>query len=116
PRRGNYRGRSRSRSPLPDPNATVVVRNLTKNVLEDHVSEIFGAYGEITRVTIPRAKKTNHRLDFAYVDYRYAKSAQKAIEHMHGGQIDGNVLAVVLRPSPQARPPPSAQLPGGGRG
>jgi len=31
----------------------IVVEKLTKNVTEEHIAEIFGAYGEIKKVEMP---------------------------------------------------------------
>ncbi|KAG0267111.1 hypothetical protein BGZ95_002910 [Linnemannia exigua] len=54
PRRTSQRRDSRPRSPSVEPvKTTITVGNLTKNVNEGHIREIFGSYGNIKSIHFP---------------------------------------------------------------
>ena len=57
---------------------------------KEHLSEIFGNYGEIKLVDL-LADHVHPYLSRgqAYIEYETTEQAEKAIEHMHGAQIDG---------------------------
>ncbi|OLY85695.1 RNA-binding protein with serine-rich domain 1-like protein [Smittium mucronatum] len=80
---------SRERSIVkPEEVSTVVVRNISRNVRESHIEEIFEVYGKITRTTIPierrRINQDSERI--AYVDYETHEEALSAIDHMDENQ------------------------------
>ncbi|PVV00160.1 hypothetical protein BB559_000090 [Furculomyces boomerangus] len=130
-RRGRNYSRSRSRSRLGNvrdvsmessgrrsgdeksqkvPICTVVVKNLTRDVRESHIDEIFSEYGNIKRVTIPIERKRNTgNPKMAYVDYETNDDALKAIDHMDGGELDGEILSVTLREPRKPRANPSSR-------
>lgn len=77
----------------PSPETTrLVVGNLTRNVTEDHIKEIFGHYGELKSVDLAIDKAVNLPKGFAHVEYVKHDDAEKAINFMNGAQIDGNVV------------------------
>jgi len=47
-----------------------------------------------------------HSRGFAYIEYENSADAEKALEHMYGGQIDGQEITVapVLLANPRNRP------------
>ncbi|KAI9689985.1 MAG: hypothetical protein M1822_009867 [Bathelium mastoideum] len=118
----------------------IVVEKLTKNVNENHLREIFGAYGSIQDVDLPMNKQCENypilvssalpfpadRSTFAvmtnrgiaYILYTSAPAAEAAITHMHEAQLDGADLAVsiVLPRRRLARDPPPASSPSYARG
>ncbi|KAJ5895478.1 hypothetical protein N7495_007169 [Penicillium taxi] len=124
-----YRGRSYSRSASPPQSAKIVVEKLTRNVTEEHLQEIFGAFGEILKIDLPMNRgcgsscDTYEELDpnnipspvntnkgTAYIIYREPADAEAAISHMHEGQLDGAVLSVAIilpRRRFSRTPPPS---------
>lgn len=53
------RARTYSRSP-PRTTAKLVVTGLTKNVLAEHLTEIFGAYGQVKAVDLPQNRQCKH--------------------------------------------------------
>ncbi|KAI9596984.1 hypothetical protein BDF19DRAFT_339996, partial [Syncephalis fuscata] len=65
------------------------VNKLTINVTEDHLKEIFGAYGSIRTVELQRVERLNIHRGQAVIEYEKMADAEKAIEYMHGGQLDG---------------------------
>lgn len=70
----------------------LVVGNLTRNVTEDHIREIFSTYGAVRFVELAMDLRVNLPRGYAHVEYESREDAEKAIEHMNGGQIDGNTL------------------------
>lgn len=70
----------------------MVVGNLTRNVTEEHLKEIFGTFGKLASVELAMDRAVNLPRGFAHVEYESASDATKAVEHMHEGQIDGNVI------------------------
>merc|ERR1711865_1370120 len=120
---GEHKDRSRSRSKQKKEKKLVLsVSNLTRNVNEDHLQEIFGLYGKVKETTLAVDKNVGLPKGYAYVEYSSEREAEKAVEGLHGGQIDGNVIKVEFqddkkktpndenkRPAAQAavrRPPP----------
>ncbi len=67
----------------------LTVGNLTRNVTEDHVREIFGTYGEIRVVELAIDRAVNLPRGYAHVEYVNRADAETAIDHMNNGQIDG---------------------------
>ncbi|DAA77973.1 TPA_exp: hypothetical protein A8136_5676 [Trichophyton benhamiae CBS 112371] len=101
---------------------TIVVEKLTKNVNENHLREIFSAYGEIESLELPMNRQFMTNRGAAYIHYRDPADAESAIAHMHEAQLDGAVLSVsiILPRRTFSRSPPPATRPsraeyGGGR-
>lgn len=136
------RGRSRSPKPLRDADVdmelgddkkdakVVVVNGLSRNVVHTHLQTIFGFYGEIIKIDLPLYTKCTVYALFicipvsqcpclagqnrgkAALEYADPSSAQKAVSHMNGGQLDGLVLKVELSDVPirtrsRSRPRPA---------
>ncbi|KAI0353564.1 RNA-binding domain-containing protein [Trametes cingulata] len=88
-------------SPPRNPHAKVViVTNLTRNVVESHLQTIFGFYGEIVKVDLPLYGKSGQNRGRAALEYADSASAQKAVSHMDGGQLDGAILKCELSEQP----------------
>jgi len=86
--------RSRSRSGSPGENTTLHIKNLTRNITEKHIEEIFGVYGKIERVDMGIDPKVKLPLGYGDITYEKRADAEKARQHLDGGQIDGNRVAV----------------------
>lgn len=111
--------RTGERSVTPRP-TRIHVGRLTRNVVKDHILEIFGTYGEIRSVDFPVDRFQSFTRGFCYVDFVNPDGAEAAIKHMDGGQIDGQEITAsailvqkqrppMRRPSPimrNNRPPP----------
>ncbi|KAJ3396166.1 hypothetical protein HDU92_003838 [Lobulomyces angularis] len=112
--RRRSRSRSRSRSPVkrsksPSP-SRIFINGISKNINDDHLKEIFGAYGEVSSVEIPFDKRT-------YVQFTNSKDASNAIEYMNGGQMDGTILKILIaQKKPVPRSPRSRDTRSGGYG
>ena len=84
----------------PARSARVFVGRLSRNVIKDHVVEIFSTYGVVRSAEMPM--DTIHPMfnkGFAYVDYEQPEDAEKACKFMDGGQIDGQEVKVSKRMS-----------------
>ena len=68
------------------------VGHLTRNVNDAHIKEIFGTFGALKSVELAIDRVVNLPRGFAYVEFENRADAEKAKAHMHGGQLDGNVL------------------------
>ncbi|KAJ3226952.1 hypothetical protein HK099_003744 [Clydaea vesicula] len=119
--RRRSRSRSRSRSPVkrsksPSP-SRIFINGISKNINDDHLKEIFGAYGEVSSVEIPFDKRTNTNKKIAYVQFTNSKDASNAIEYMNGGQMDGTILKILIaQKKPVPRSPRSRDTRSGGYG
>lgn len=54
--------------------------------------EVFGSFGPLKSVELAIDRAVNLPRGFAYVDFEAREDAVRAQAHMHGGQLDGNVL------------------------
>ena len=82
----------RSPSPKGQQATRLVVGNLTRNVTEEHVREIFSPYGKLMSVDLAIDATVNLPKGYAHIEYESREDAVKAIDFMNGGQIDGNVI------------------------
>ncbi|KAK5145649.1 hypothetical protein LTR04_001240, partial [Oleoguttula sp. CCFEE 6159] len=90
-------------------------QKLTKNVNENHLREIFGAYGAIVDLDMPMNRQFMTNRGTAYVCYEAVGDAESAIIHMHEAQLDGAVInvSIVLPRRRFSRSPPPRRLPPG---
>ncbi|KAJ3114012.1 hypothetical protein HDU96_002656 [Phlyctochytrium bullatum] len=79
------------------------ISNLTKNVTEKHLREIFSEWGTLVAVQVPTADRLSVNRGYAYLEYDTAKAAENAAVRMNGGQLDGMYLKVSLV-TPRAQP------------
>ncbi len=78
---------------------TVHIRNLTRNVTEEHVREIFSEFGSIIHIDYPMESRNGrsrstlrlHR-GYTFIDYENKTMAAEAVEKMDRGYIDGNEI------------------------
>ncbi|KAF1745096.1 LOW QUALITY PROTEIN: hypothetical protein MXB_849 [Myxobolus squamalis] len=85
--------------------STVHISNITRNVREPHIREIFGVYGKIVEMDLPLSNGFDLPLGYARVKYDKSSEAELAQEYMKGGQIDGSTIGVdVIRSSSVGSP------------
>ncbi|PWN49919.1 RNA-binding domain-containing protein [Violaceomyces palustris] len=101
--RGNRRSSRKGEGEGEEELHTVMVKGLTKNVEEYHLEEIFGFYGRIQSVHLPIYRRSGENKSYAQIVYSKPSMAQKAVEHMDKGQIDGSLLTVSLCEEPDLR-------------
>lgn len=89
----------------------IYVGNLSYNTDEASLNDAFGAHGTVDRVQLITDKFTGRSKGFAFVTMNNPEEAHKAIESLHGVQLDGRPLTVN-----EARPREDRPRGGGGGG
>ena len=115
--------RRRKRTPTPE-STKVYIGHLTRTVTKEHIREIFATYGVIKSVEMPNNRlHPANSIGYAYVEYAKAEDAERAINNLDGGQIDGQEVtasAVLARQlpnrGPMRRSPPRRPMGGMGGG
>jgi RNA recognition motif-containing protein len=100
------------------------VGNLSFKTTENDLQEAFSAHGTVTEANLMMDRMTGRSRGFAFVTYATPEEAQKAIQAMHGQQLDGRALTVNIARPKEDRPPrsgggdrgPRREFGGGGRG
>jgi len=88
------------------------VGNLSFNTTENSLHEAFSAHGNVVEANLMMDRMTGRSRGFAFVTFSTPEEAQKAIEAMHGAQLDGRALTVNVARPKEERPPGGG---GGGR-
>lgn len=91
PRRGESMPNTRQRD-----EATVRVTNLSEDVRDSDLTELFKPFGRIVRIFLAKDKITNLPKGFAFVSYERIADAQSAILHLHGHGYDNLILSVEM--------------------
>lgn len=76
----------------------IFIGNLNFRTDEDGLQEVFGSFGEITNVAIPKDRTTNRPRGFAFVTFESDEAAQAALA-IDGNEIDGRNVRVSLAQS-----------------
>jgi len=92
-------------------NNRLYVGNLSFNTTEGDLQDAFGAHGTVTEVHIMMDRMTQRSRGFGFVTMASPEEAQKAIDGMHGKNLDGRDLTVNI-----ARPREERGFSGGGGG
>nr|GEW72156.1 serine-threonine/tyrosine-protein kinase catalytic domain-containing protein [Tanacetum cinerariifolium] len=116
---GLKRGRSpppRKSSPIPE-SLVLHIDQLTRNVNENHLREIFGNFGEVVHVRLAMDPTVNLPRGSGYVEFKTRSDAEKARLHMDGAQIDGKVVQAkfTLPERKKVSPPPKSLATGSRR-
>ncbi|PWN22796.1 RNA-binding domain-containing protein, partial [Microstroma glucosiphilum] len=81
-----------------DPSPILWAGGLAFSLTEDDLWEAFGAYGEVSRVTLPKDFETGRPKGFAYIEYSAQDSADKAIEGLAGQELGGRAVRLDYAP------------------
>ncbi|PSS19562.1 Serine/arginine-rich splicing factor like, partial [Actinidia chinensis var. chinensis] len=73
---------------------SLLVLNITFKTNADDLFPLFEKYGKVVDVFIPRDRRTGDSRGFAFVRYKYADEAQKAVEKLDGRVVDGREIMV----------------------
>jgi len=93
------------------------VGNMSFQTTESELSELFKAFGQITRVHIAMDRETGRARGFAFVEMPNDDEAAKAIAGLDGKDVGGRNLKVnEARPKTERSAPRSTSGGGGGRG
>jgi cold-inducible RNA-binding protein len=89
------------------------VGNLSYTTTEGNLSELFGALGEVSSVSIITDRMSGRSKGFAFVEMAEDSAAQEAIAQLNGKELDGRQINVA-----EARPqkPRGNRYGGGNRG
>jgi len=92
-------------------NEKLFVGNLSYNTTENDLQDAFAAHGTVVETNLMVDRNTGRPRGFAFVTMSSPDEAQKAIEALHGAQLDGRALTVNV-----ARPREERPFGGGGGG
>ncbi|XP_057857202.2 serine/arginine-rich splicing factor SC35 isoform X2 [Cryptomeria japonica] len=73
---------------------SLLVLNITFRTTADDLYPLFDRYGKVVDIFIPRDRRTGDSRGFAFVRYKYADEAEKAIERLDGRNVDGRDIVV----------------------
>ncbi|KAF7140624.1 hypothetical protein RHSIM_Rhsim06G0238800 [Rhododendron simsii] len=84
------------------------VDQLSRNVNEAHLREIFSNFGDVVKVRLAMDSAVNLSKGYGYVEFKMRADAEKAQIYMDGAQIDGNVVRAkfTLPERKKVSPPP----------
>lgn len=70
------------------------VGNVPYNITEDQLKGIFSEAGEVESVAIITDKMTGRPRGFVFVEMKTEEGAKKAVETLHGKNVDGREINV----------------------
>lgn len=73
---------------------TIYVGNLSLEVVESDLNELFGQYGPVKSVVIPIDRQTGKKRGFAFVEMRDQQQEEDAIAALDGAELEGRQLKV----------------------
>ncbi|MEY4916970.1 MAG: hypothetical protein RL616_883 [Verrucomicrobiota bacterium] len=88
-------------------NNKLFVGNLSFNTTENDLHDAFAAFGTVQEANIMMDRMSGRSRGFAFVSMATADEANKAIEGLHGQQVDGRALTVNIARPKEDRPPRS---------
>ena len=89
---------------------SIYVGNLSFQVSEEDITEVFAEYGAVKRVQVPTDRETGRMRGFAFVDMSSDAEEEAAIEALDGAEWMGRALKV------NKAKPREERRPGGGGG
>ena len=72
----------------------IYVSNLSFNVEDEDLREFFAEYGEVSSARVIMDKFTNKSRGFGFVEMPDETAAQKAIQELDGGMVEGRAIRV----------------------
>jgi RNA recognition motif-containing protein len=80
----------------------IYVGNLSWNLKDQDLSNLFATYGEVVSAKIVTDKFTNRSKGFGFVEMSNDDQAQAAIAALNGSEVDGrNIVVNESRPKPE---------------
>ncbi|GBG82321.1 hypothetical protein CBR_g34604 [Chara braunii] len=73
---------------------SLLVLNITFRTSADDLMPLFQKYGKVVDIFIPRDRRTGDSRGFAFVRYKHADEAFKAIDRLDGRVVDGREIVV----------------------
>ncbi len=72
----------------------ILVSNLSKNVINDDLVQLFSTYGEVSFSAVVRDSKTGRSKGRAFIEMPYEAQAEQAISALNGTALDGKEMTV----------------------
>ena len=72
------------------------VKNLPKDITQDHLKKLFEHHGKITKVVVPPAKAGKENSRYGFVHFAERSSAMKALKNTEKYEIDGRICYLYL--------------------
>lgn len=80
----------------------IYVGNISWNLKDQDLANLFASYGEVTSAKIVTDKFTNRSKGFGFVEMADDAAAQAAIAALNGSEVDGrNIVVNESRPKPE---------------
>jgi RNA recognition motif-containing protein len=96
---------------------SIYVGNLSYEVTEDDLSQVFSEYGTVKRVQLPKDRETDRVRGFAFVEMANDAEEEKAIGELDGAEWMGRTMKVnKAKPRESSGSRPSYGGGGGNRG
>ncbi|KAL4352226.1 hypothetical protein GQ457_06G003490 [Hibiscus cannabinus] len=73
---------------------SLLILNITFRTTADDLFPLFDKYGKVVDIFIPKDRRTGDSRGFAFVRYKYADEAQKAVDRLDGRVVDGREITV----------------------
>jgi RNA recognition motif-containing protein len=90
---------------------SIFVGNLSHEITQEDLSEVFAEYGDVKRVHLPTDRETGRKRGFAFVELETPEQEASAIAELDGAEWMGRQLKVN-----EARPREQSNSFGGGGG
>lgn len=72
----------------------IYVANLSFNIHDEELRNLFSSFGDVTSAKVIMDKYTNRSKGFGFVEMADEKSGEKAIAELHGSMVEGRPLTV----------------------
>ncbi|TBR60014.1 RNA-binding protein [Westiellopsis prolifica IICB1] len=96
---------------------SIYIGNLSYQVKEEDLREVFAEYGTVKKVQLPTDRETGRLRGFAFVEMQSDEEEERAIEALDGAEWMGRDLKVnKARPRPEKSGPRSYSSGGGNWG
>ena len=92
------------------------VGNLSFNVTENQLQDLFAEHGNVIEADLILDKFTGRPRGFAFVTMENKEGAEAAIQALHGKSVEGRALTVNEARPREERPPRAGGYGGGGGG
>ncbi|KAE9595568.1 hypothetical protein Lal_00031066 [Lupinus albus] len=73
---------------------SLLILNITFRTTADDLFPLFDKYGKVVDIFIPKDRRTGESRGFAFVRYKYADEASKAVDRLDGRMVDGREITV----------------------
>ncbi len=82
----------------------IYISNLSYNVTDADLNDLFAEYGEISSAKIITDRETGRSRGFGFVEMPNDADGQKAIDELNGAEYDGKTISVNIARPREERP------------